>query len=118
MRVKSDERLVDGASDKFLARPGFSGDQNGGVRGSDLGYARKQRLQRGRSSDDLLEHRGLIDFFSQSNVLTLESLFHQRGIGEFAPLGAITEEHFDKTFNANVKGFLFTVQKALPLLRR
>jgi NAD(P)-dependent dehydrogenase (short-subunit alcohol dehydrogenase family) len=38
-------------------------------------------------------------------------------IGEFAPLGAITEEHFDKTFNANVKGLLFTVQKALPLLK-
>jgi NAD(P)-dependent dehydrogenase (short-subunit alcohol dehydrogenase family) len=40
-------------------------------------------------------------------------------IGEFAPLGAITEEHFDKTFNANVKGLLFTVHraKALPLLK-
>lgn len=32
------------------------------------------------------------------------------------PLGAITEEHFDKAFNTNVKGLLFTVQKALPLL--
>jgi NAD(P)-dependent dehydrogenase (short-subunit alcohol dehydrogenase family) len=40
-----------------------------------------------------------------------------RGIGEFAPLGAITEERFDKTFNAKVKGLLFTVQKALPLLK-
>ena len=38
-------------------------------------------------------------------------------IGEFAPLGAITEAHFDKTFNANVKGLLFTVQKMLPLLK-
>ena len=37
-------------------------------------------------------------------------------LGQFAPLGAITEEHFDKTFNSNVKGLLFTVQKALPLL--
>jgi NAD(P)-dependent dehydrogenase (short-subunit alcohol dehydrogenase family) len=37
--------------------------------------------------------------------------------GEFAPLVSITEEHFDKTFNTNVKGLLFTVQKALPLLR-
>jgi len=34
-----------------------------------------------------------------------------------APLAAITEEHFDNTFNANVKGLLFTVQKALPLLK-
>jgi NAD(P)-dependent dehydrogenase (short-subunit alcohol dehydrogenase family) len=32
------------------------------------------------------------------------------------PLGKITEEHFDKLFNTNVKGTLFTVQKALPLL--
>src|SRR4030081_168946 len=38
------------------------------------------------------------------------------GIAEFTPLGSITEEHFDKLFNINVKGTLFTVQKALPLL--
>jgi len=43
-------------------------------------------------------------------------VFANAGGGEFAPLGAITEEHFDKTFNSNVKGLLFTVQKALPLL--
>lgn len=46
----------------------------------------------------------------------LDILFANAGSGEFAPLGAITEAHFDKTFNANVKGLLFTVQKALPLL--
>jgi NAD(P)-dependent dehydrogenase (short-subunit alcohol dehydrogenase family) len=39
------------------------------------------------------------------------------GGGEFAPLGAITEEHYERTFATNVKGVLFTVQKALPLLR-
>ena len=44
-------------------------------------------------------------------------LFPNAGTGELAPLGAITEEHFDKIFNANVKGLLFTVQKALPLLK-
>jgi len=38
------------------------------------------------------------------------------GVAEFAPFGKITEEHFDKLFNINVKGTLFTVQKALPLL--
>src|ERR1700694_5029199 len=38
------------------------------------------------------------------------------GIAEFSLLGNITEEHFDKLFNINVKGTLFTVQKALPLL--
>jgi NAD(P)-dependent dehydrogenase (short-subunit alcohol dehydrogenase family) len=46
----------------------------------------------------------------------LDIVFANAGGGEFAPLGAITEEQFDKTFNANVKGLLFTVQKALPLL--
>jgi NAD(P)-dependent dehydrogenase (short-subunit alcohol dehydrogenase family) len=46
----------------------------------------------------------------------IDVLFANAGGGEFAPLGAITEEHFDKTFNSNVKGMLFTVQKALPLL--
>lgn len=47
----------------------------------------------------------------------IDVLFANAGGGEFAPLGAITEEHFDKTFATNVKGMLFTVQKALPLLR-
>ncbi|HVJ41648.1 MAG TPA: SDR family oxidoreductase [Dongiaceae bacterium] len=47
----------------------------------------------------------------------IDVLFANAGGGEFAPLGAITEEHFDKTFATNVKGLLFTVQKALPLLR-
>ncbi|MEH1835510.1 MAG: SDR family oxidoreductase [Nostoc sp.] len=46
----------------------------------------------------------------------LDIIFANAGGGEIAPLGAITEEHFDKTFNINVKGLLFTVQKALPLL--
>lgn len=46
----------------------------------------------------------------------LDIVFANAGGGAFAPLGAITEAHFDQTFNANVKGLLFTVQKALPLL--
>lgn len=46
----------------------------------------------------------------------LDVVFANAGVGDFAPLGAITEEHFDQTFNTNVKGLLFTVQKALPLL--
>jgi NAD(P)-dependent dehydrogenase (short-subunit alcohol dehydrogenase family) len=47
----------------------------------------------------------------------LDVLFANAGTGAFAPLGAITEEHFDGIFDVNVKGTLFTVQKALPLLR-
>lgn len=46
----------------------------------------------------------------------LDILFANAGLGEFAPLGQITVEHFDKTFNVNVRGTLFTVQKALPLM--
>ncbi len=47
----------------------------------------------------------------------IDVLFANAGRGEFAPLGTITEEHFDQTFNVNVKGLLFTVQKALPLFK-
>jgi NAD(P)-dependent dehydrogenase (short-subunit alcohol dehydrogenase family) len=47
----------------------------------------------------------------------IDILFANAGGGEFAALGAITEEHFDRTFGVNVKGTLFTVQKALPLLK-
>ena len=43
-------------------------------------------------------------------------IFANAGVAEFAQLGKITEEHFDRLFGINVKGTLFTVQKALPLL--
>lgn len=46
----------------------------------------------------------------------LDVVFANAGGGEFVTLGNYTEEHFDKTFNSNVKGLVFTVQKALPLL--
>src|SRR6201982_3501702 len=46
----------------------------------------------------------------------IDVVFANAGVAEFAPLGKITEEHFDKLFDTNVKGTLFTVQKALPLL--
>jgi NAD(P)-dependent dehydrogenase (short-subunit alcohol dehydrogenase family) len=47
----------------------------------------------------------------------IDVLFANAGGGEFLPLQEITEEHYDRTFATNVKGTLFTVQKALPLLR-
>jgi NAD(P)-dependent dehydrogenase (short-subunit alcohol dehydrogenase family) len=47
----------------------------------------------------------------------LDIVFANAGTGAFAPLEQISEEHFDKQFNVNVKGLLFTVQKALPLLQ-
>ena len=45
----------------------------------------------------------------------IDVLFASAGTGEFAPIGEVTEEQFDKTFGLNVRGTLFTVQKALPL---
>jgi NAD(P)-dependent dehydrogenase (short-subunit alcohol dehydrogenase family) len=46
----------------------------------------------------------------------LDIVYANAGGGSFAPIGQITEEHFDKAFDTNVKGTLFTVQKALPLV--
>ena len=46
----------------------------------------------------------------------IDVVFANAGVGEFVPFGAVTAEHFDKLFNINVRGTLFTVQKALPLL--
>ena len=47
----------------------------------------------------------------------IDILFANAGLGEFATLGQISEAHFDKTFSVNVKGLLFTVQKAVPLFK-
>ncbi len=47
----------------------------------------------------------------------LDVLFANAGIGEIVPLGEITWEHYADTFNTNVGGVVFTVQKALPLLK-
>lgn len=48
----------------------------------------------------------------------IDVLFVNAGFYEVGRLGEITEEHFDNTFNTNVRGLLFAVQKALPLLSR
>jgi NAD(P)-dependent dehydrogenase (short-subunit alcohol dehydrogenase family) len=59
-----------------------------------------------RSFDVVKDKKGHIDI-----------LFANAGVIQFAPLGKISEEHFDKVFGINVKGLLFTVQKALPIFR-
>jgi NAD(P)-dependent dehydrogenase (short-subunit alcohol dehydrogenase family) len=46
----------------------------------------------------------------------LDIVFANAGGGSFVPLGELTEEHIDKTYNINVKGVIFTVQQALPIL--
>jgi NAD(P)-dependent dehydrogenase (short-subunit alcohol dehydrogenase family) len=52
----------------------------------------------------------------KSEKQSLDVLFANAGIARYAVLGNITEELFDSIFNVNVKGVLFTVQKALPLM--
>jgi NAD(P)-dependent dehydrogenase (short-subunit alcohol dehydrogenase family) len=47
----------------------------------------------------------------------LDVLFINAGIGKFAPIEAVTEEHFDEQFNINVKGAYFTIQELLPLIK-
>ncbi len=47
----------------------------------------------------------------------IDILYASAGVGDFAPLGQVMEESFDRMFNLNVKGTFFTVQKALPLFR-
>jgi NAD(P)-dependent dehydrogenase (short-subunit alcohol dehydrogenase family) len=46
----------------------------------------------------------------------LDIVFANAGVATYAPFGKITEQHYDSIFNINVKGLLFTVQKALPLV--
>ncbi|MGA9767902.1 MAG: SDR family oxidoreductase [Blastocatellia bacterium] len=76
------------------------GENVTGVRGDVSNLADLDRLY-----DTVKQQKGRIDV-----------LFANAGVGGFAPLGEITEAHFDKTFAVNVKGTLFTVQKALPLM--
>jgi NAD(P)-dependent dehydrogenase (short-subunit alcohol dehydrogenase family) len=48
----------------------------------------------------------------------IDILYASAGLAELhVPIGSVTEEHFDKTFDLNVRGILFTVQKALPLFK-
>jgi NAD(P)-dependent dehydrogenase (short-subunit alcohol dehydrogenase family) len=47
----------------------------------------------------------------------IDILFANAGAGTIAPLAVATEGHFDQTFDVNVKGMFFTVQKALPLFK-
>jgi NAD(P)-dependent dehydrogenase (short-subunit alcohol dehydrogenase family) len=54
----------------------------------------------------------------QARAGQIDVLAVNAGVYEFAKLGEITEEQFDRTFNTDVRGLLFTVQKALPLLSK
>lgn len=65
---------------------------------------------------DLTDIDRLYDAIQQKHA-QIDVLFANAGGGEMVALGAITEEHYQRTFDTNVKGVLFTVQKALPLLK-
>jgi NAD(P)-dependent dehydrogenase (short-subunit alcohol dehydrogenase family) len=69
---------------------------------------------------DVSDLTGLDRIFAQIRAQAgrIDVLVANAGVYEYGTLGEITEEHFDKTFKINVRGLLFTVQKALPLLSR
>lgn len=71
------------------------------------------RADMSRPEDIDLLYAAVRQRFSRIDVLVANA-----GGGEFSPLGQITEEHYDRTFGTNVRGVLFTVQKALDLLGR
>lgn len=87
--------------DSAVKQIGKNNNNVTGVQGDVSNLADLDRLY-----DTVKQQRGRIDV-----------LFANAGIIELAPLGSITESHFDKIFNINVKGLLFTVQKALPLFQ-
>jgi NAD(P)-dependent dehydrogenase (short-subunit alcohol dehydrogenase family) len=72
--------------------------------------------------EQLSTSRGAVYFDSRSMAWALSAddryrcPLRQCRTGRIVPLGSITEEYYDKTFDTNVKGLLFTVQKALPIL--
>lgn len=75
----------------------------------------KARAVRG-SVSDLADLDRLFDAVKAERG-ELDVLLANAGTGSFAPLGAITPEQYDATFDVNVKGLLFTVQKGLPLMK-
>lgn len=68
---------------------------------------------------DISDMQGLDALFEEINrkVGHIDVLFANAGGGEFSSLADVTEEHYHRIFDTNVKGTLFTVQKALPLLK-
>src|SRR5882762_2103257 len=67
---------------------------------------------------DVSNHSDLDRLFDQikREKGKLDVVFANAGVATYAPFGKITEEHYDSIFNINVKGLLFTVQKALALM--
>jgi len=68
------------------------------------------------NTSDLTDIRNLAKEVQQITP-HLDVVFVNAGIGKFAPIEAVTEEHFDEQFNTNVKGAYFTIQELLPLIK-
>ncbi|KXF74774.1 oxidoreductase [Paramesorhizobium deserti] len=67
---------------------------------------------------DVADHADLDRLFAEvkRDRGRVDVVFANAGVSESAPIGAIEEDHFDRVFGINVKGMVFTVQKALPLM--
>src|SRR5262249_48142649 len=70
--------FVDGAGDEFFAGAGFPGDEYGGVSRGHLGDACQDRTKGWRGTNNLLKHRGLVEFLAQRDVLVLQAIFQVR----------------------------------------
>src|SRR5262249_11678274 len=70
--------FVDGASDQLLARSGFTGQQDGRVRGRDFRDARQHGSQSRGCTNNLLKHRRLSDLFFQCEILIVQAVFQAR----------------------------------------
>src|SRR5258708_682055 len=90
-----------------------------GRRDAELSVAVKQIGKNATSIQGAVSNLGVLDrLFAQikREKGKLDIVFANAGVAKFAPFGTVTEELYDWTFDINVKGLLFTVQKALPLL--
>src|SRR5206468_386107 len=91
-----------------------------GRRDAELAAAKKQIGKNVTATQGDVSNLGDLDrVFAQikKEKGKLDIVFANAGVAKYAPLGEITEEFYDSIFDINVKGLLFTVQKALPLLR-
>src|SRR5580765_2002558 len=65
---------MNGPRDELLAGAGFAGDQHRRIAAGDLGHSHQDGGERGRPADNLLEHRGLVDFLAKRDVFFPQSL--------------------------------------------
>lgn len=93
------------------------------ITGRDQESLRRAQMELGPNSEAIRSDSGnlkdITALFDQvkQKYGQLDGLFANAGVAKFAPIEMVTEEEFDSTFDVNVKGVFFTMQKAVPLLR-